>query len=64
MESFEGSVVRMFDLHDRKGVLDEKTHHKDDPWTESRAMQEMLVDTCRLSVGFSPQSTRGACFNN
>ena len=35
-----------------------ETHHKDDLWTESRAMQEMLVDTCRLSVEFSPQSMR------
>jgi hypothetical protein len=35
-----------------------KTYHKDDLWTESRAMQEMLVDTCQLSVEFSPQSTR------
>jgi hypothetical protein len=55
MESFEGSENVRSPCQE---VLDEKTHHKDDLWTESRAMQEMLVDICRLSVEFSPQSTR------
>ena len=34
-----------------------------DLWTESRVMQETLVDTYRLSVEFSPQSTRIAMNN-
>jgi hypothetical protein len=56
MESFEGSEVRMLHLHVK---IIKKTHRKDDLWKESRVMQEMLVDTCRLSVEFSPRSACG-----
>ena len=39
-------------------VLDGITHRMDDLSKESRVMQEMLVDTCRLLGEFALQSTR------